>query len=81
MRSIHDRKILSESERKEIFLNIGKICALNLDLLRELEMRFLDWYICYMHISNSVSFMTEILHFVIVLNFVGILTPELLIPL
>ena len=45
MRSATDNNSLSESEKREIFLNIGKICALNLDLLRELEMRFNDWQV------------------------------------
>lgn len=35
--------VLSESEMKEIFLNIGEIYALNFDLKGELEEQFSDW--------------------------------------
>ena len=35
--------ILSASERKEIFINVGEIYALNYDLLQELEERLKNW--------------------------------------
>ena len=35
--------ILSESERKEIFINVGELYALNYDLLRELEEQLKNW--------------------------------------
>ena len=80
MRSICDKKLLSESERKEIFLNIGKICALNLDLLRELEIRFSNWYINLYNMMplQSHIYSSGLNDFV---ASVGILTPSLLIPL
>ncbi len=37
------RAILPEQGRKEIFLNIGEIYALNFDLLQELEDRLKNW--------------------------------------
>lgn len=39
------RSVLPESGRKEIFLNIGEIYALNFDLLQELEERIEHWYV------------------------------------
>ena len=38
------RTILPEQGRKEIFLNLGEIYALNFDLLQELEDRIENWY-------------------------------------
>ena len=37
------RPILPENGRKEIFLNIGELYALNSDLLQELEDRIEHW--------------------------------------
>ena len=37
------RPILPENGRKEIFLNIGELYALNFDLLQELEDRIEHW--------------------------------------
>lgn len=37
------KAILPEQGRKEVFLNIGEIYALNYDLLRELEERINNW--------------------------------------
>jgi len=45
--------ILSEDERKEIFINIGGIYALNYDLLRELKVQLKNWLVCsYINIIN-----------------------------
>ena len=40
-----NRGVLSETARKEMFINAGDIYTLHFDLLRELEMQLEQWYV------------------------------------
>lgn len=40
------KPILSEKSMKDIVLNVAEIYAMSYDLLRELEKRMEEWYLC-----------------------------------